>query len=206
MEIVVQEAILNKQCNKLWLSDINITSVGISILANAFSHTNSLEVLEISGCNVSDGGVEALIKQLSNNANKLQRLGLAGNNITAKGAKYIAQLLETNTVLTRLDLGYNHIGSEGVQMLSDVIARGKTNISYLDLTSNMLGDSSVEYIFEMIEKNPLLKRLVLYDNYFPRVGKNRIYKAIQLYRTVHIGVTYRDRDRESRWQTLLTVT
>jgi Ran GTPase-activating protein (RanGAP) involved in mRNA processing and transport len=183
MEIVVREAILNKQCREIWLSDSNITSVGISILASAFSYPNSLEILVISNSGASDDGVKALVKQLSNNANKLIRLGLVNNNITTKGAKYIAQLLETNTILTQLDLEYNQIGDEGVRILTDVIAYRKTRISRLNLSWNALTDKSVDYIAQMIKKSPLLKRILLYDNHVSAIDKIKIAKA-KLYANV----------------------
>jgi hypothetical protein len=71
MEIVAKEAIINKQCKDLKLSDNKITSVGASIIAGALSNNTTMVGLFLSSNRLCDKGIQTLTKTLSLNNSKV---------------------------------------------------------------------------------------------------------------------------------------
>ncbi|CAF1195472.1 unnamed protein product [Didymodactylos carnosus] len=61
MEIVVEGAIINKQCRQLRLQQQKMTSDGASIIAKALHNNTTLEVLDLSYNRVCDMGVHSLL-------------------------------------------------------------------------------------------------------------------------------------------------
>jgi hypothetical protein len=94
MEIVVQEAIINKQCNRLELDNNKITSVGASVIARALNNNMTLERLNLVNNCVGDTGVKSLTTTLSLNNCKLWFLSLQETGITDTGAKDVAEMLK----------------------------------------------------------------------------------------------------------------
>jgi len=118
-----------------------------------------------------------LSKKLSNNNNSLGVISLMSTGITATGAKYFAQMLETNTILFFLHIWDNEIGDEGVRMLSTPIANQNSKLKYLGLTGNKLTDGSVDDLIRMIQHSPSLKEITLRRNNFSDIGKGRLIQA-----------------------------
>lgn len=65
MEIVVQRAILEKQCVKLSLQNNLLTSHGISTLAMGVRESITLEELDLSNNRLSDDDVASLLRPIS---------------------------------------------------------------------------------------------------------------------------------------------
>ena len=160
MGVVVQEAIINKQCKYLHLSSNKITSVGALILADALNDNKTLEELVLDDNRVCDDGVYSLVKTLSIKNNILKKLSLGNNGITNEGAKQLAQMIKTNKILTCLKLYQNEITDGGIQILADAIEKHNTTIEVLDLFENkLLTDLSVDSLLQMIEHTQSLKEL-----------------------------------------------
>ena len=62
MEIVVQEAIINKQCKELRLEENKITSASVSIIAKALNNNTTLKVLYLGNNTLCDTGIQPLTK------------------------------------------------------------------------------------------------------------------------------------------------
>ncbi|CAF3665735.1 unnamed protein product, partial [Rotaria sp. Silwood1] len=181
MNIIIEEAIIKKQCTWLYLSSNKITSMCVSILAEALNNNTTLEQLYLSDNQVCDNGVYSLIKILSLNNNILKRLNLTKNGITEIGAKYLAEMLKTNKILTHLNLGENEINDHGVQILSDAIENYNTTIQSLDISSNkLLTDESIDYLLQMIKNNSSLNKLQIYNCSLSEKGKQKLKTSEQL--------------------------
>src|SRR5262249_21141169 len=137
-DIVVEQAIINKQCKQLRLGYNKITSAGASILSQALKNNNTLEDLELQCNQLSDQGVSPFANILSVNNNTLKRLALGNNGITDEGVKYLAQMLRSNHILTFLGLSDNKITDQGVQILVDAIVNYNTTLQSLILSGNKL--------------------------------------------------------------------
>ncbi len=180
MEIIVKEAIINKQCNFLSLQSNKITSIGASILAESLNNNTTLETLYLRDNYISDDGVESLVHILTSHPNVVKTLVLQKNKITDKGAKYLAQMLEVNQTLTWLYLGENEISNEGVRMISKAIETHNKTLEMLVLSSNkLLTDLSVDYLLSMIRNNQSLKKLWIDDCNLSNTGKQRLENVQQ---------------------------
>jgi Ran GTPase-activating protein (RanGAP) involved in mRNA processing and transport len=56
-------------------------------------------------------------------------LGLNSNDITDEGARYLAEMLKTNKILTFLRLSHNSISDQGVQLLADTLTHHNNMVS-----------------------------------------------------------------------------
>jgi Ran GTPase-activating protein (RanGAP) involved in mRNA processing and transport len=189
MDTVVKQAIINKQCKLLSLQSNKITSIGMSILADALNNNNTLEILYLGNNYISDDGVDSLVNILSNHNNTLQTLVLQKNRITDKGAKYLAQMLEVNQTLVWLYLGENEISDEGIRILSNVIGNQNKTLEMLVLSSNKLvTDVSVDYLLQMIEQNQTLKKLWIDNCNLSQAGKQRLGKIQETKKDFYVRV------------------
>jgi Ran GTPase-activating protein (RanGAP) involved in mRNA processing and transport len=179
MEIVVQQAIINKRCRNLWLEYNKITSEGASILGNALHSNTTLCELWLYKNHVSDMGVRYLAQALSTNET-LKKLGLASNGITDAGVCYMVEMFKRNRTLTTLGLAINQIGDQGAQMLATALAHQNTNLEVLTLDRNdLVTDLSVNSVINMIKHNRSLKELWVNGCSLSEKGKKKLREAIE---------------------------
>jgi hypothetical protein len=180
MEIVVQEAIINKQCKKLSLENNQITSHGALIIANALNFNTNLEELMLFQNYISDVGVNYLSKVLSMNNSNLKTLGLGSNAITDNGIRYLAQMIRTNQSLIVLGLVFNQITDQGVKFLADTISHNNTNLQILYLSKNQsITDASINILIEMFKRNHSLKELWMQNCNLSENGKQKLKQIIR---------------------------
>jgi Ran GTPase-activating protein (RanGAP) involved in mRNA processing and transport len=175
MEIVVKEAIINKQCKELDMKRNKITSVGVSTIAKALTNNTTLEWLNLTDNNLSDTGIQALAKTLSLSNSRVVLLSLQVTGITDEGAKYIAEMLKTNATLQRLLLSYNDISDRGVNLLANVLTHHNTTLLSLLVNRNKLvSDSSVDSLVKMLQHNQTLDTLKIEECSLSDKGKERL--------------------------------
>ena len=174
MEIVVQEAIIKKQCRDLWLAHNKITWKGAEILANVLYDNRTLYELWLSSNHLSENGVYYLAKALSVNVT-LKKLGLASNDITNAGVCHLVEMFKSNKTLIMLGLANNKIGDEGVQMLAHTLAYQNTSLQTLTLNRNeSITDASIPSVINMINKNRSIKELWLNNCSLRETGSRRL--------------------------------
>ncbi len=160
MEIVVKQAIINKQCKQLRLNYNKITSAGALILSEALKNNKILEELELQCNQVSDQGVSFFDNALSVNNNTLKSLVFGNNGITDEGVRHLAHILRSNGKLTFLALSDNRITHQGLQSLVDVILNYNTTLRTLILTGNeLLTDASGNALLHLIKQSQSLTYL-----------------------------------------------
>ncbi|CAF3787935.1 unnamed protein product [Adineta steineri] len=177
MNILVKQVIINKQCQLLSLQSNKITSIGISILANALNDNHTLETLKLGNNYISDNGVNSLVKILSipNNNTALTTLVLRNNGITDQGAEYLVQLLKINHTLSWLYLEENQIRDDGVRILAKTLENQNNKLKMLVLSSNkLITDTSIDYLIPMIQQNQTLKKLWIDNCNLSEAGKQRL--------------------------------
>jgi len=75
------------------------------------------------------------------------------------GAQHLAEMLKTNTTITRLWLFHNEIGDRGVKLLADVLAYDNQTLQWFDLRLNKsVTDSSFDCLCNMLKYNQTLKK------------------------------------------------
>lgn len=151
--------------------------------------TCSFLKLVFSRNDLNDNHVEQIIKSLKTNRS-LKELHLTNNNITSKGALYIADFLKLSSLST-ISLIYNKIGNEGIKLLSESISENdnlkkflisgndfnflgvkdlvsnlsKNNVlECLNIGNNYLGDIGAQYIVELLRVNQSIKHIYLHNN------------------------------------------
>lgn len=175
MEIVVEQAIMKKQCKRLFLQNNKITSRGTSTIAAALKINISLKTLNLSNNNVSDMGVKSL-SQINHSI--LRVLDLSSNEITDLGAQYLNEMLKTYQTLIFLGLSFNKIGDQGVQLLSNTLARQNTRLQELYLNGNQLiSDKSIDSLVEMIKSTRSLKTFCIDHCNLSKDGRKKLRQA-----------------------------
>ena len=160
MEIVVQQAIINKQCKKLSLENNRITSQGALTIANGLNNNTTLEILMLYHNYLSDSGVNHLSNVLSTMNSSLKILSIGSNSITDNGVRFLAQMLKTNQSLTLLGLVFNEITDQSVRLLTDVLIHNNQTLQILHLSKNKnITDSCIDNLMEMLKQNRCLKEL-----------------------------------------------
>ncbi len=76
----------------------------------------------------------------------LQKLSLAGNNLTHKGCDALNDLLQHNNQLTTLELSYNRFGKKGAALLGEGLKANKTLLS-LRVRDTRMGSDGAAFIF-----------------------------------------------------------
>ncbi|KAM8755050.1 uncharacterized protein AB9X84_011658 isoform 2-T2 [Acanthopagrus schlegelii] len=99
------------------LSEESCRGLTSSVLSSASSN---LTVLDLSHNDLLDSGVEKLADGLKSLHCKLEVLKLSGCQVSENGCSFLAEALESKTTcsLKQLDLSYNHPGVNGVTTLS----------------------------------------------------------------------------------------
>ncbi|CAF0991168.1 unnamed protein product [Adineta steineri] len=159
MNIVIKQAIIEKQCKTLLLNDNLISSEGATIIANALNNNKTLEELNLWNNKISDDGVSALARVLSNNNETLRSLALGQNQISDIGIQHLAEMLKTNQTISRLWLFSNEITDNGVKILADVLVHNNQNLQWLDLRLNkLMTDLCFDSIHNILKYNRTLKK------------------------------------------------
>ena len=175
---VAQQAVIDKQCTTLRLSNNNIQSQGAAVLAAALYHNSTLEGLYVFGNRVTDRGTLSFAQVLAVHNFTLKALSLGHNGITDEGAGYLAEMLKANGTLIDLCLPWNRISDCGVLLLANVLTHHNRTLKRLALDLNKLvSDASVEALVDAINRNHSLSAVGVSDCNLSRVGKSRLREA-----------------------------
>ncbi|XP_067447796.1 uncharacterized protein [Thunnus thynnus] len=101
------------------LSEESCKGLSSSVLKSASSN---LTELDLSHSDLLDSGVQQLANGLKSLQCKLEILKLSGCQVTEKGCSFLVSALKSNTAshLKHLELSYNHPGDNGLMMLSAI--------------------------------------------------------------------------------------
>ena len=153
MPIVVEQAVVDKQCTKLLLDNNYITFECISILVLALPISITLRELSLHEASIYDMSVQILAETLALNNSSINTLGLNGNYITDEGAQYLVTMLKTNTTLTQLYLQGNPITRKGVKLFVNALNHHNNTLKRLDIDSNnSIIFSSIRALAKMLRR------------------------------------------------------
>ena len=174
--IVIEEALVRKQCKELWLQKNFITPDGVELITGALASCSNLEVLYMRDNQLSDEGVRYLAEAMSADNSVLTALGLGGNQITDKGVQYLADMLKVNKRLKVLYLRHNNISDVGMGLLADSLINYNRRLRELYLSSNQfITDLSADYIANMVQHS-FLKRLWLQNVNFSEEKRLELFR------------------------------
>ena len=171
----------NSTLTELNLGDNQIEDRGAVALGKALLRNRSLTHLRLD-CNVDIGylGVAAFAQALQSNDSRLTRLDLGFNFISSQGATAIAKALHTNNSLTHLGLWDNGIRSSGAAAIAKALQSNRT-LTHVDLRENGISDSGATELARVIENhNNTLVYLDLRANYsIGSAGRERLEQVDQ---------------------------
>ncbi|XP_004373259.1 NLR family CARD domain-containing protein 3 isoform X1 [Trichechus manatus latirostris] len=130
-----------------------------------------------------DPVMELLGSVLSGKDCRIQKISLAENQISNKGAKALARSLLVNRSLTTLDLRGNSIGPQGAKALADALKINRT-LASLSLQNNMIKDDGAGSIAEALASSRTLCMLHLQKNSIGPVGAQRMADALKQNRSL----------------------
>jgi Ran GTPase-activating protein (RanGAP) involved in mRNA processing and transport len=125
-----------------------------------------------------DQDMKIVVKQAMINK-QCTKLSLSTNSITPNGALILANGLENNYTLEKLNLLENRIGDMGVRCLTKPLSVNNTVLKILHLGRNGITDDGAEHLAQMLKTNKTLTHLFLYTNEIANGGVAMLTNAIQ---------------------------
>ncbi|KAF4015538.1 hypothetical protein G4228_007033 [Cervus hanglu yarkandensis] len=126
-----------------------------------------------------DPVMDLLGSVLSGKDCRIQRISLAENQISNKGAKALARSLLVNRSLTTLDLRSNSIGPQGAKALADALKINRT-LASLSLQSNRIRDDGARSMAEALAANRILCVLQFSSNSIGDGGAKALAEALMV--------------------------
>ncbi|XP_032930405.1 NLR family CARD domain-containing protein 3 isoform X2 [Catharus ustulatus] len=134
--------------------------------------------LRLDNNQFKDDVMELLGSVLSVKDCQIQRLSLAENQISNKGAKALARSLLVNRSLMVLDLRSNSIGPTGAKALADALKKNQILLS-LNLQHNSIKEDGATFLAEALLTNHRLMTLHLQKNAIGAQGARKIAEALK---------------------------
>ena len=161
------------------LESLNISNTGCSSsvaskIAQVITGCSNLMRLDISSCNLSQGGID--IASAMTEGTKLKWLNLSNNKLYAGGRRFAQALGQSITnagTLTRLTLSRNAINDESGAVLLRALA-DSPSLKHIDLSQNQLNEASGKSLAALIGKTSSLKTVNLSHNPILNVTINKI--------------------------------
>ena len=149
------------------LKENNIGPLGcaeiIKLIVNSDHDRNNYKLtsLNLARNNITAEGAKQLADALMHSECKLTELNLAHNNITAEGAKQLADaLMHSECKLTELNLEGNNITAEGAKQLADALMHSECKLTYLNLWENNITNEGQKLLAKARSLNPNISYLV----------------------------------------------
>ncbi|CAD7683477.1 unnamed protein product [Nyctereutes procyonoides] len=139
--------------------------------------------LRLDNNQFQDPVMELLGSVLSGKDCRIQKISLAENQISNKGAKALARSLLVNRSLTALDLRSNSIGPQGAKALADALKINRT-LAFLSLQSNEIRDNGARSMAEALATNRTLSVLHLQKNTVGPVGAQLMAETLKQNRSL----------------------
>ena len=157
----------------------HLTVVDCSSLVNVIN-VQQLTHLDLSLNNIGPLGCLEICKLLKHSESQLSWLNLTNNQLTAEGAKYLAEAINNNCQLRTLDLSVNNISHIGAQHLAKAINNNNCQLRTLNLTRNNISHIGVQHLAEAIKNNNncQLRTLNLVENNISYIGAQHMAEAI----------------------------
>ncbi|XP_031179348.1 NLR family CARD domain-containing protein 3-like [Sander lucioperca] len=125
------------------------------------SKSSGLEELDLSGNYLLDSGMELLSYGLKSPNCKLQRLRLSSCWLTAAGCQSLTSALSDSSDLRELDLSYNSLKDQGVELLSDWLRKSQCRLEILSLSDCLLTAASCRSLTSALSDSSALRKLDL---------------------------------------------
>jgi Ran GTPase-activating protein (RanGAP) involved in mRNA processing and transport len=139
----------------LTLENNDLGSTELAELAPALHHNTSIKVLDISVNNFYDTASAAILRDILRSNKIMITLDLSENifGLTAGVVECIADGLDRNSTLLKIDLLDCCLGDGGVSTLAQTLGSRNTTLQKLVLVSNSITAMGAAVLIEMMEQN-----------------------------------------------------
>ncbi|CAF0894427.1 unnamed protein product, partial [Didymodactylos carnosus] len=159
------------------------TKKDCQLLSKSVLHCKTLRVLHIHRSKIDDYRIRMLIRDGLLDHPTLEELNLEHNQISDRGCRAIAKLLNGHSKLLRLNLCNNNIGPQGAQAIAYGLTKSIT-IEYLNLRLNRIGDEGGQSICLALLMNQTLKELNLSCNNLTEPTGNKLAEILNRNKTL----------------------
>ncbi|UJR07523.1 hypothetical protein I4U23_011811 [Adineta vaga] len=179
IEIIMNKAILRRQCSGLYLRKNQITHQGALIISNILHNNIRLKKLDLSYNNLSDRGIQYLTEGLMFNLT-VRELNLGSTGTTKQGVIYLVEMIRVNETLEILCLHKNNITDDGAKLLINALTQENRTLRILSLhTNKSITDKSVYSFIDLLKHNQTLKRVDIFECAFSIEAKTRLRDAAE---------------------------
>jgi len=144
------------------LSDNHIAYEGSRYLAQALKVNKILKNLNLKLNRLDDKAGSKLCIDLLNNSSNLEFLSLSSNNLSHMFCESLAEFLNLNKSIRRLDISCNFIDDSHAATLKDSLINN-VDIIEIDVRDNQLSEETESEINEIITKNYLRSKKIPYQ-------------------------------------------
>lgn len=136
-------------------------SGALLILANIVSSNQTIQVLDLSYCQINDKNGDSL--KILSRSQSLERLLLNGNRLGNNAAKGLSEAFEMGH-FKYVDLNDNEIGDEGVRAIALALESSTCQIVEIELKGNLIQDAGATELGESLRLNQTVEKLSLDHN------------------------------------------
>ena len=146
---------------ELILGGDNIGDKGIADIANSLRTNTTISYLNVTGCGISDIGVQSLAEAIAANGSiRLEELDISYNNIGDMGLARIATALQINTTIKYFSMSHCGISDKGAESLARVLAVNRS-LTCLNLSWTKNSDTGTAHIATAVHVNNSLGWLLV---------------------------------------------
>nr|XP_006009353.1 PREDICTED: NACHT, LRR and PYD domains-containing protein 3-like isoform X2 [Latimeria chalumnae] len=168
------------QLQTLELPGCHLGDEGIKSLVPVLSSSiSNLTQLDLSMSNLGDLGIHWIVNTLTTQKCKLQNLGLINTQLTSKCCLDLQSILDLNTDLRWLNLGWNALADTGVKDLCSALQTKECPLLLLGLEANGLTHNCAKDLSSLLSAHSSLNTLVLSCNDLGDEGVKILCTALQ---------------------------
>ncbi|KAA0710844.1 NACHT, LRR and PYD domains-containing protein 12 [Triplophysa tibetana] len=151
------------QLHTLRLMCCDLTDEGCESLASVLQSSKSLRELDLSFNDLKDSGVKLISDGLKSSHCQLEKLRLAGCDLTDNSCESLSSVLQSSNSLRELDLSFNNLRNS-VKLISDALKSSYCQLNTLKLKGCDLTDECCESLASVLQSSNSLRELDLSFN------------------------------------------
>jgi Ran GTPase-activating protein (RanGAP) involved in mRNA processing and transport len=146
------------------------TTGAVECIAEGLGSNSTLLKIDLTSCDLGDGGVIALARNIGSRHTTLQKLSIRNNLITSTGVGMLLDAMEQSSHhITDIDLRSNSIENEGASLLARALGKNALpNLTRLSLSYCGIGDDGCIALVSALKKNTSLLHLDLCGSFSER--------------------------------------
>ena len=151
------------------------------------------KLISLTLCNIGNNGAITLAEAIQVNST-LQKINISNNSISDDGAAAISNSIKFNTLnsLQELNISHNNITNDGIKVLAEVIEINST-LQNINISKNHIAIEGLVYFMEAVKNNCTLQVVSITHNNVTRSGFTSIKWCIEnLHRSIQVYASWNE--------------